>query len=282
MKRRRTSVFLRQQDLLAGLFAVLVPDTPLLLPYERARLLTLFLCCRKRFPDETTNEIVLSLVFQIPNRGLDIVSTFSFLYTGSPKPVRERETRHPCFEAYVPDKVIPWINGVAGSAVLHRVLQTARWYPNDWDVYCPGECVRFYFVAFLENAFRSVRGDGTKRYASAGAETDIVSWYRVGLGAGIRINLVMSRVLSDLETFDIDVCATYSSFPFDVVHVPPALRTKQATMKTRGAMTLKQHGRLEKYLARLSESGIKLTLELLASLRDYGYDEFVKPLENIF
>ena len=280
-----------QGELFKGIFKMEPLDESLLLPYERKRISTMILCLKRLWPiftDAGVKEVVLSLVYQTPARGLDVVATFAWLFTGEVPAVRTVQGDvmefDPGWMRTPLSDFTPWLHGVAGSAVLHRVIGTARWYPNDWDIYCMGDCVRVFFVAFIEALFQNVREDGVKRAAHEnGTEYDLVRWWRVGIGNGIRLNLVMSYALSKLETFDIDACACNASVPFHTVMVPSTLQTRVATMKTHGVMTKAQHLRWLKYVERFRLNNMNLNLNQIDELYDYGYGEdSPRPFENVF
>ncbi len=290
MKRPKVSDRIRQRELFSGIFKEEPPEESLLLPYERKRLLTLILCLRRLWPiftDAGVKEVILDVVHDTPSRGLDPVATFAWLFTGKVPRITITFTNQPEFdESWMYSELaftMPWLYGIAGSSVLHRVLGTAKWYPNDWDIYCMGTCVRPFFADFIELLFRDVREDGSKQANSAlGEMEDVVCWWRVGVGNGIRLNLVMSRPLSTLTTFDIDACACFANVPFSAVEVPRTLKDRAATMKTRGVMTLAQDRRRQKYAARLSRSEIDFKIFLIDEIFDFGYGDDFRPFENVF
>ena len=254
---------LSQAALLDGIFKVEVLNTDvLMLPHERDRIRTLLLCMRRRagvFTLPQQRAIITDVVRNIPNRGLDPVAVFRWmLYRVADgriaSEICDPAESYKCMSTDLPNfwnrepYMFPWICTIAGSSVLHRELKTAKWYPNDWDVYTPGECVEPYFVATLNDFFTTVELATERGFHSA-------KWY---MCSGININLVMSDTMARTCDFDVVECGTRADHPFDVVkrprHEPAAL------MRTRGVMSEKQLGRYNKYQKRFAACGMGLEL----------------------
>lgn len=124
--------------LMKGVFThtTVIPESGLLLQYERQRILVVILSLtRSGIPPEMIDVIVKSILFTTPSYGMDPV-LFAFYFIGKHSDIRRLT------EETLPKDTIPFTRRVpcstplwrlAGSSMMHRKVNTATWYPNDWD-----------------------------------------------------------------------------------------------------------------------------------------------------
>ena len=270
---------IRQQDLFADIFIDDIPESGLLLPYEQERVLALILSLRRAWaglPMELSRKLVLNVIFALPSRGLDPVKVMGWLMTGDVPKIRVQKTERMRFDSeykFEEELEIPWLYGLAGSSVFHRQLRTAKWYPNDWDVYCANSTIEWWFHKFLLKKFKTARPECCLVHIIS---TNVVSWWICG---PIRINLIMSCRLAQLDTFDMAACACHAPSPFHTVRAWPDLKDRFC-MRTRGAMTLRQMKRYNKWKDRLGD----VRLVYCEHEIDPGYDHFdgiLGPVVNV-
>ena len=147
---------------------------PVLLPGETLRALF-----------ELQIRLILEAVVRgIPGRGLDPVKVLGWLFTAKVPSVVTNFQERPSFEQvwYPGEEELPWLCGLAGSAILHRQLRTSKWYPNDWDVYCTSTSVRYWFERFLREHFQQCVLEGRKQFQVnwVGGNEELVTWWRCG------------------------------------------------------------------------------------------------------
>lgn len=159
------------KDIVGGIFkeSVLLPRKGFLLKHERERILALFLCVRRNklgIPVEMEKELGIGMVLSTPQYGFDPVLMFQWFHTLHMKPPRcvrwdvdEEVVMPPLTRLCITTKNVRLVDleYISGSAMAHRVMETAKWYPEDVDITIDGPMSIANFEKWLLGVFRRVK-----------------------------------------------------------------------------------------------------------------------------